>query len=210
MNTNYSEILKKTRENKNLSAKEAAGIAKIPESVVVAFENADKTFLPARVYARGFLARYLDALDVSGEIDAPAFLDLLFGRDKDDIIGLPSIKKDLRPIYKTHVFIFIAVIAILSVSSYYIYFQFRFLLKPPSVVIYDPAYDFITYDDFIMVKGKADPDSVLTVNGRPLYINETGEFSERVNLAFSLNALEFEARNKAGKITKIVRYILVK
>ena len=206
----YGDILKKARDGKGYSPKKVFEIAGIPPEVVLAFEKMDGSSLPPRVYSRGFLIRYAEALDISEEISVPDFLDALFGKEKNEIAELPTIKKDFRPIYKTHVFVFFAAIAILSITAYYMYYQFRFFVTNPSVFITEPSSDFITGDRYIYVKGKTNDNSVLTLNGRPLYINEAGEFNERVNLANGLNALEFEAQNKAGKITKIIRYILVK
>src|SRR3989338_533310 len=104
----------------------------------------------------------------------------------------------------------IVAIILLAVFSFYLFYQFRFYFREPELVLEIPAGDMVISEPNIEINGRIDADSALTMNGRPIYIKETGEFQERVNLGQGLNALEFEAQNKAGKITKIVRYILVK
>jgi len=110
---------------------------------------------------------------------------------------------------KKIVYIIVATI-LLAVFSFYLFYQFRFYFREPELILEVPEEDTIISELHIEIKGRIDTDTVLTLNGRPIYTKETGEFQERMNLGQGLNALEFEAQNKAGKITKIVRYILVK
>src|SRR3989338_9199356 len=110
---------------------------------------------------------------------------------------------------KKIVYIIVATI-LLAVFSFYLFYQFRFYVRFPELILEVTAGDMAISEPHIEIKGRIDTETVLTLNGRPIYIKETGEFQERINLGDGLNALEFEAQNKAGKITKIIRYILVK
>lgn len=110
---------------------------------------------------------------------------------------------------KKMVYIIVAIILLAAFSSY-LFYQFRFYVRVPELILEVPAEDMVIGESHIEIKGRIDTGTTLTLNGRPIYIKETGEFQERVNLGQGLNALEFEAQNKAGKITKIVRYILVR
>lgn len=110
---------------------------------------------------------------------------------------------------KKIVYIILAVF-LLAIFSFYLYYQFRFYFRNPELILEVPSKDLMITKSFIEISGKIDMDSVLTLNGRPIYSKETGEFRERVNLGDGLNTLEFEAKNKAGKVTRIIRYILVK
>ena len=86
-------------------------------------------------------------------------------------------------------------------------YQFKFL-RAPELVIHEPAEDRMVSDGSFEVRGQTDPDADLTLNGRPLYSGDTGDFSERIYLVKGVNRLEFEARNRYGKMAKVVRYLI--
>ncbi len=102
----------------------------------------------------------------------------------------------------------IAGIFFAAVIGFFAY-QFKFL-RAPAVVIFAPGEDIVTESSIFDIRGKTDPDVDLTLNGRPLYSGETGEFSERVYLFSGVNKLEFEAKNRYRKTTTLIRYIVVK
>lgn len=83
-------------------------------------------------------------------------------------------------------------------------------LRAPRLEVLGPARDIETTSTTFDVRGTTDPDADLSLNGRPLYSGGTGEFSERVLLASGVNRLEFSAKNRYGKTTIIIRYIVVK
>mgnify|MGYP001574851962 CR=1 FL=1 len=99
-------------------------------------------------------------------------------------------------------------IALAVIVGFFIY-EFKFLRAPELEVII-PERDVVSSSDIFDVKGRADPDADLTLNGRPLYSGGTGEFEERVYLVKGVNHLKFEAKNRYGKSAKVTRYIVVK
>ncbi len=102
----------------------------------------------------------------------------------------------------------VAGLALAAIIGYFAY-EARFL-REPRLELRHPARDLIIEADAIELSGRTDPEAELTVNGRPLYIGETGEFEERLLLVTGLNRLEFEAKNRYGKTTRITRYIVVR
>ena len=97
----------------------------------------------------------------------------------------------------------------LALTVSFFAYEFKFLRAPKLEVII-PERDTASSSDVFDVRGRADPDADLTLNGRPLYSGGTGEFEERVYLVKGVNVLEFEAKNRYGKSTRLVRYIVVK
>ncbi len=97
-----------------------------------------------------------------------------------------------------------AVIA--AVLGFFAY-EFR-LLGAPDLEVSAPRQDIAVTENAFDVRGRGDPDANLTVNGRPLYSGETGEFIERIHLVPGVNRLDFEAKNRYGKTTRITRYIV--
>lgn len=120
------------------------------------------------------------------------------------------IRRDLKTQYlnQRNFALVSAGVALLAIAGFFIY-EFKFL-RAPELNVYDPARDLATNKDFYDVAGRADQDADLTLNGRPLYSGGTGEFTERIYLVKGLNKLEFEAKNRYNKTTKIIRYVVVK
>lgn len=98
--------------------------------------------------------------------------------------------------------------AVFAVIGFFIY-QFKFL-RAPGLEILAPARDVAQEEMLFDVRGRSDPDADLTLNGRPLYSGETGEFTDRVHLVKGVNRLDFEARNRYGKTTRITRFIVAR
>lgn len=104
----------------------------------------------------------------------------------------------------------IAVVGIaVAVVVGFFFYEFKFL-RAPSLEIFVPPKDVAAENDSFDVRGRTDPDADLTLNGRPLYSGETGEFTERIYLVQGVNRLDFEAKNRYGKTTTLTRYIVVR
>lgn len=98
--------------------------------------------------------------------------------------------------------------AIAVVVGFFIY-EFRFL-RAPGLTLTIPSKDITVTENFLDITGRGDPETDLTVNGRPLYSGKTGEFSERMYLSRGVNRLEFEAKNRYGRVTRLIRYVVAK
>lgn len=89
-------------------------------------------------------------------------------------------------------------------------YEFKFL-RAPSLEVLAPTRDMVAESDSLDARGRTDDlDADLTLNGRPLYSGETGEFTERIYLVRGVNRLDFEAKNRYGKTTSITRYIVLR
>lgn len=88
-------------------------------------------------------------------------------------------------------------------------YEFKFL-RAPDLEVRSPSRDIVATSDIVDIRGRSDPDADLTMNGRPLYSGETGEFAERAYLVKGVNRLDFEAKNRYGKTTRLMRYIVVR
>jgi len=99
---------------------------------------------------------------------------------------------------------------IMAVIVGFFAYEFKFL-RAPSLEIMAPTRDIIADSDTFDVRGRTnDLDADLTLNGRPLYSGETGEFTERIYLVVGVNRLDLEAKNRYGKTTTITRYIVLR
>lgn len=102
----------------------------------------------------------------------------------------------------------VAAVVLAAIIGFFAY-EFKFL-RSPALVVGAPERDLIAEHTAFDVRGRTDPDADLTLNGRPLYSGETGEFTERIYLVKGANRLEFESKNRYGKTTRVTRYIVVR
>ncbi|MEK9148136.1 MAG: hypothetical protein AAB650_01745 [Patescibacteria group bacterium] len=120
---------------------------------------------------------------------------------------IPPPRRQATYVNQRNFVLVMAGLALAAIAGFFIY-ELKFL-RPPRLEIFAPAQDIRSENDILDVSGRTDPDADLTLNGRPLYSGQTGEFSERVYLIQGLNRLEFEAKNRYGKVTRLARYIVL-
>lgn len=211
-----AELLKETRQNKNISLEKLSELTKIQIYHLEAIESGQFEKLPPLVYRDGILKRLAKFL----EIDKNKILKIY--KDENPSID-PTLKLnggvDLsyvsEPLLPKKNFYFILTPKKLTLFlgglffvliSLYLWYQFNFLISPPTLVI-EPKEDIITKNELVSINGRTDNRVDLTINGENVYIASNGSFSKNVQLAIGLNVIEVKAINNFGKITKIIRQI---
>ena len=201
-----AELLKETRQNKNISLEKLSEITKIQVYHLEAIESGQFEKLPPLVYRDGILKRLAKFL----EIDKNKILEIY--KDENPSTDLSYASEPLLP---KNFFYFILTPKKLTLFlgglffiliSLYLWYQFNFLIGPPTLVI-EPKEDIITKNEAILIRGRTDSRIDLTINGENVYVDSNGGFSKDVQLAAGLNVVEVKAINNFGKITKIVRQI---
>lgn len=203
------EKLREARVHLGYSEKEASEETRVPVSILIAFEADDFSHTGAYVYASGFLKRYCLFLG----LDVPWFLEEFRGQSmmaEERKSALPRVRAisfvSFR--FRSPAFIVVGCAILLLVG----YFGINLIVSysSPDISFSDRGGNRETVDRVFTFQGKTHSEADLTMNGRIVYLNESGEFQERVLLAEGLNAFEFVAENKFGKVTKVIRYIFVK
>jgi hypothetical protein len=202
------EKLKQARLHLGFSEKEASIETKIPVSVLAAFEADDFLHMGVFVYASGFLKRYCVFLG----LDASLFLDELRAHTAGGAKKSPVSRGNFPQFFALRLRspAFIGILVGLMVFVGYFGINLGLSYSSPSISFFAGGGDFETTDRAFTFRGKTNSEADLTMNGRIVYLNESGEFEERVVLANGLNAFEFAAKNKFGKVKKIIRYIIMK
>ncbi|MBI3630745.1 MAG: helix-turn-helix domain-containing protein [Candidatus Sungbacteria bacterium] len=77
----------------------------------------------------------------------------------------------------------------------------------PPLLLEEPSDGAVVRQPGIVVRGRTEKESKLTINGRELTIDASGGFGERLELQPGLNRLEFLAENRFGKTSRIIRYV---
>lgn len=86
---------------------------------------------------------------------------------------------------------------------FYAYFEARNLLYGPQIVLQNEE-AITVYDELIEISGTVKNVVEITLSGRPVFIDDTGFFTEKLLLAEGLNRFVFEARDKFDHKTQEV------
>lgn len=208
------EKLLKKRILLEMEIKDAADEIQAPKKFIEALEENNYGAFPAKVYALGFLKKYLKFLDFNPVLSEEIVKEFnqewevaMFKKNKE-IKKIPEIKEKIFILTPSKILIIGVVFVFLAISGYFIY-QLRYVASP-RITIEFPPQNYFSESQTIEIFGTASKNSDLTVNGRTLYIDEKGLFKDSLNLASGLNTLEFKAVNKFGEETTAIRHILVK
>jgi hypothetical protein len=80
---------------------------------------------------------------------------------------------------------------------------------PPSIDIYDELYGKSFMTDFVIINGRVENGSFLTINGQEVKLDQQGEFAYEVSLQEGENRITFFAKSDAG-VSSFKSMILVK
>ncbi len=90
----------------------------------------------------------------------------------------------------------------------YILFQARFLILGPVITIDSPRDGDHVSSNVIIVKGKAQNISYISMNDRPIYIDSNGNWSEKFIAPEGLSIIKLSAKDRFGRETeKILRIV---
>ncbi len=86
-------------------------------------------------------------------------------------------------------------------------FQARDYLRGPQLTLDNPSNGAVVKNVVVSIRGKAEDISRLTLNGRAIFTDAHGNFSEQLLLAPGLNIIKLEAQDKFGKLVSIERMV---
>lgn len=200
------EILKKKREEKNLTLDQVEEAIKIKKKFLKSLEDDRAEKLPSEAYARGFIKNYAEFLDLPSEKILAIFRRQFRGGGKTrplikKIEGEPFLK--ITP-ERTK---WAAVLILFFLFFGYLFRQYRSLTHGPSLILLEPQKNFISHQEKITVKGKTQPDTRVFINNKQIYPNERGEFSQEIFLSKGINQIVILAENNLGKQKTIVREV---
>jgi len=201
--------LKNAREARGLSLKDVAEKIKIRTIYLQWLESGDYHSLPADVYIRGFLKKYIGALD----LDEEAIMQE-YENEKKSMHHLGSICAEL-PSFKKNNFLItskvltwvIIFIIILIVGGYFFY-HLNFLFGLPKIKVFYPKTDLVIKDDMLQLAGKTDLNVVLTINDKEIYIDKDGAFKKELMLNDGLNIVKVTAKNGFSRTFSVVRNVI--
>lgn len=205
------QLLKSAREKKEYSLADVEKATKIRIKHLDALEKDQYHQLPSGTYARGFIKNYADFLNLPEKTLLSIFRRDFTENEQGQIIPRSMVKplanKRLLWTPKTTLITIIVILAMFFGG--FIFFQYQSLINP-KLEVFVPAEGEILLGPTVSINGKADPSSVVTVNGQLVEISANGSFSASLDLPIGKAIINFEATNNRGYTTNISRNVEVR
>jgi len=197
------ELLRDARTSKHLSLEEVSSQLLLKKEVIESLEEGNWASLPEAAYVKGFIKNYADLLGIDStrllalhraEYDERKYTKIVAGR-KRRLMFTPNLLAPLT---------FLAVV-ILFVG--YLFAQYTSVVAAPEVEIFTPTDDITTTASVVEVTGKTEKDTVVSVQGQLVPIDELGNFNYQIKLEDGKNVIEIVASKRLSPKTKITRVV---
>lgn len=205
-------VLKKKRLELGLSVKRVALDTKIQERYISAIEENELSALQNAVYINGFIKIYADYLELDVEK-----VSALYRRSIGDKDNKSLIKTDYRPtgasvietfLTPTNVIISLGILFLLAIGLY-ISIQFYSFSKAPELTISTPKNGITVTQSEIEIKGKAETDTLLTINDKSISYDKNGNFTQKLSLNAGLNTVNIKATKKSNQNSTTVKSLTI-
>lgn len=89
----------------------------------------------------------------------------------------------------------------------YILFQSKNLLLGPRITVSEPNDGATLTYNLVTIKGVASNISLITIDDRPIFVDDQGNFSEKLIAPYGYSIIKVEAQDRFGKATKKLIHI---
>lgn len=207
------ERLRSRREFLGWSVDDLSRETSIPVKYIRALEDDNYSAFSAKVYGLGFLKK---ALAVLSSENADEFLqefsrewDVRHYRNPKETLPLPQ-NRGPEPYLTPRRLGIVSAFLLFLLLLGFLGIRFGAFLSAPKITLEEPKNFIAVSEPAVQLKGRVEKESRLTVNGREIMLDERGNFDETLELAPGVNALEFLIKDRFGKETRAMRYVLVK
>lgn len=206
--TKSGEILKAARLKRGLTLESVEKETKMRVKFLRALEEGNLSTFHSLPYARGFLKNYSEFLGLDS-----ALILALFRRETAGQIAqiLPSGLVKEEPFFSVTPKRAMLLVAALIAASiiYYLFQEYRGFLGAPALTVERPQEEQVLSEGTIEVKGKADSDATILVNGEPVVLGKEGNFTKVIRIFKGEETIIVIAKNRRGKETTVRRQIKV-
>jgi hypothetical protein len=95
---------------------------------------------------------------------------------------------------------FVIVLSVMLLIAYGI-FNARNLIIGPTIELFSPTKDIETRENIVIIKGKAENITSISLNEKPILVDLDGLFEEKLLLSPGTNIIEIKARDRFKKET---------
>lgn len=199
------ELLKKRRLEKKLTYEEIEKATRIRAKFLEKLEENDYQALPPATFVKGFIRNYGQFLGLD-----PARLLAIYRRQFNEKINKVFFeKKEENPRFTItpNIVLALFISLIISVFLFYLFNEYKIYKSAPVIVISSPDEFQVIPKNSVEVKGRTQPETVLSINGQKIEIAQDGSFSQEISLLPGTNTITIQATNKFGKTTEIKRSV---
>lgn len=201
------ELLRDKRLLKELTLADVAAKTKIKLEYLEAIEHSEFTKLPSSTFAKGFLRNYASFLYLNPDTIVAMFRRDFMENDKGEIIprGLVT-PLGVKPKFFTVSMILIGVATLSFIG--FLTIQLVSWWSLPKLKLIQPQ-NGETYGEKVTIKGTADPDDSVSINGQKVILDQNGQFSLDLILSSGTQSVIVESVNRQGKATSLSRTFTV-
>ena len=204
----WGEELRRARNFKNLSLETVAEKLKIRREYLLALETEDLDLLPAGLYAKNYLKKYAEFLEVDLSSHPSLLSDLQDELKSTDPFSQKILKKSRLRVFPKIIRNIIISLAII-ICFLYLIFYFNKIILPPKLILLQPDSDLSVQESSLMVIGQTEKEAEIKINGELILSDTNGDFSKLVDLKKGVNTIEVSAKKKYSRENVIIRQILV-
>ncbi len=198
MITHVGTLLKEERRTQHLSLEDVSKATRIRLASLQALEEHDWDTLSSRTYAQGILKQYGKFLGLEEEK-----LIAYFRREYSHHEQVRFKKKAPQQSFVSHKRLAVILSAgsiFLLIGSFFAY-QTYIYFKPPTITILSPTQSTFKRVDKVLLIGKAPKETLISVNGKTLYLDDKQTFQSYIPLTKPQNTVRIEAVGANGRKT---------
>jgi cytoskeletal protein RodZ len=206
-----AEQLRSQRQHYGYKLEKAAKELGINIKYLEALEKGDFNSLPSGVYGNNFLREYAMFL----KLDPRPLLRLFDAevtatkeKSQQELFAKQVVKA--RYFWATPKIIKNLLIAVaVAMCLWFLAYRLEKIVSPPQLTLSSPDNNIITKERSILVKGRAESETELTVNAEAVLLDLQGNFEKQVELKAGINTIIITAEKKFGRKTIVKRQVLV-
>ena len=200
--------LKEARRKKKLTIEKVEEATKVRAKYLEAIESDRWKQFPSFVYILGFVRRYSDFLGLDSE-DITDEFKREFGTTRR-IFPLKSQKEKLtanRLIITPKLVLGVVAIAVVALVVGYIIYSVEKFSRAPQLEVTFPKTEIVEQKD-IVIEGNTLSTAIVEINNQLVSVDDTGHFTQAVELTPGVNFYEIRSKSRLGKETTKVLKIL--
>lgn len=206
------QILKEEREKKFYTLEEIEKATKIRKELLEALEDDDYGKLPPPTFVQGFIKSYGKFL----RLDTEKLL-AIFRREFSDSKYPPRILEsftgplDKRKLALTPARILqMVVFGLILIFFIYLWFQYRFLVGPPNLEVYQPQDEQKIESNIVEITGKTIPEAKVAINNQEVEVDKDGNFKQELQFSESIGKIIVTSTSKLNQTARVERVVYLR
>ena len=203
--------LRDERQNRGLSLSDVSSATKIRVEFLEAIEKGEYEKLPSPSYAHGFVKNYTRFLKLPEKEILPLFRREFDSEKTYQVLPEGLVGQKEMPLKRFKIkqaTILVAFIFILLLG--FIIFKYRYVFINPPITLSNPSEMSVLSSSTILVLGKTDPNSTITVNDEQVSVGSDGTFKKEITGFPGKTTITIKAVNRFGKQTTLTRHVVIK